>query len=121
MGTEARLRSKRELIEEFIASYLPSAKGEDETKEAFYSYWIRKRTEDFEKICSDEGLDPVRFSDLLESYQFSDKEPLTDEIMTVVLTAPSVVQRRKAASRIISKMVDHIETFEENMGDLENA
>jgi len=33
----------------------------------------------------------------------------------------SVIQRRKTATRIITRMVEHIETFEENMGDLENA
>ncbi|WVX47307.1 hypothetical protein ROLI_003740 [Roseobacter fucihabitans] len=119
LGSEVRLRSKRELIEEFITSYLPPLKGEDATMNAFLKYWEQKRCADFEAICSEEGLDPERFSDLMESYQFSDKEPLTDEIMTVLLKAPSVVQRRKTGSRIISKMVDHIETFEENMGDLE--
>jgi len=121
LGTEVRLRSKRELIEEFITSYLPGLKGEDQTKEAFLDYWTSKRSKDFEAICTEEGLDPARFSGLMETYQFSDKEPLTDEIMTVLLRMPSVIQRRKTATRIITRMVEHIETFEENMGDLENA
>ncbi|MEQ3725800.1 MAG: type I restriction endonuclease subunit R [Tateyamaria sp.] len=121
LGTEARLRSKRELIEEFIASYLPALRGEEQTKDAFHDFWNRKRTRAFDAICDDEGLNPKLFSNLLENYQFSEKEPLTDEIMQVVIKAPSVVQRRKTARRIISKMVDHIETFEENMGDLESA
>jgi len=121
LGSEARLRSKRELIEEFVASYLPHLSDSEGTKEAFWDYWSRKRSEAFDEICEDEDLDPDRFADLIEAYQFSDKEPLTDELMTVVNTPPSILQRKKVAKRIISRMVDYIETFEENMGDLEAA
>ena len=121
LGTEARLRSKRELIEEFIASYLPSLSTEEETKDAFFKYWDRKRDEAFDAICTEEGLDPDRFASLMAEYQFSDKEPLTDEIMEVALVSPGVVQRRKMAARIVLRMVEHIETFEENLGDLEAA
>lgn len=121
LGSEARLRSKRELIEEFVASYLPHLNDGEGTKEAFWEYWSRKRSEAFDQICAEEDLDPERFADLIEAYQFSDKEPLTDELMTVVNTPPSILQRKKVAKRIISQMVDYIETFEENMGDLEAA
>jgi hypothetical protein len=41
--------------------------------------------------------------------------------MKVVNTPPSILQRKKVARRVISRMVDYIETFEENMGDLEAA
>ncbi|MFG6545371.1 type I restriction endonuclease subunit R [Sulfitobacter sp. 1A13730] len=121
LSSEARLRSKRQLIEEFVASYLPHLSDGEGTKEAFWKYWSRKHSEAFENICEEEDLDPERFADLIESYQFSDKEPLTDELMTVLKTPPSILQRRKVANRIISRMVEYIETFEENMGDLEAA
>ncbi len=121
LGSEARLRSKRELIEEFVASYLPHLSDGEGTKEAFWEYWSRKRSEAFDKICEDEDLDSERFADLIEAYQFSDKEPLTDELMTVVNTPPGILERKKVAKRIVLRMVDYIETFEENMGDLEAA
>lgn len=121
LGSEARLRSKRELIEEFVASYLPHLNDGEGTKEAFWEYWSRKRSEAFDQICAEEDLDPERFADLIEAYQFSDKEPLTDELMTVVNTPPGILERKKVAKRIVSRMVDYIETFEENMGDLEAA
>jgi type I restriction enzyme R subunit len=121
LDSEARLRSKRELIEEFVASYLPHLRDGEGAKEAFWDYWTRKRSEAFDKICQDEDLDSERFADMIEAYQFSDKEPLTDELMKVVNTPPSILQRKNVARRIISRMVDYIETFEENMGDLEAA
>lgn len=121
LGSEAMLRSKRELIEEFVASYLPHLSDGEGAKEAFWEYWSRKRSEAFDKICEEEDLDPERFADLIESYQFSDKEPLTDELMTVVKTPPSILKRKKVANRIIARMVDYIEIFEENIGDIEAA
>ncbi len=120
LGTEVRLRSKRELIEEFVASYLPQMRSEDETREAFFDYWSRERSKAFGKICSEEGLSPEAFANLIEAYQFSDKTPLTDEIMTVLVTPPGILQRKKVATRIVSRMLGYIETFEEHMGDIED-
>ncbi|MGR3480426.1 type I restriction endonuclease subunit R, EcoR124 family [Salipiger marinus] len=121
LGSEERLRSKRELIEEFVASYLPGLQSEDETKNAFWAFWTRKRAEAFEELCQDEGLDADAFSALITAYQFSNKEPLTDEIMAAIKTPPGIVKRRPTARRILSKMVDYIETFDEQLGDLEAA
>jgi type I restriction enzyme R subunit len=70
----------------------------------------------FDEICQDEDLDPERFAELIEAYQFSDKEPLTDELMKVANTPPSILHRKKVARRVISRMVDYIETFEEEHG-----
>lgn len=120
LGTEARLRSKRELIEEFIASYLPSLRGEEETRQAFWEYWSQKRSEAFDTLCAEEDLDPERFANLVETYQFSDKEPLTDEIIQIIRTPPGILQRKKTTTRIISRMVDYIETFDEDMGEIDS-
>ncbi len=49
---------------------------------------------------------------------FGIKAPMADEIMKVVLVALSVIQRGRTATRIISKMIEHIEAFEENIGDM---
>lgn len=121
LGSEERLRSKRELIEEFVAFYLPGLQSEDETKDAFWAFWTRKRAEAFERLCQEEELDADAFSALITAYQFSNKEPLTDEIIAAIKTPPGIVQRKRTARRIVSKMVDYIETFDEQLGDLEAA
>jgi hypothetical protein len=68
---------------------------------AHHDYWTKKRTEAFEKICHDEGLDPDAFNELFETYQFSNKEPLSDDVMTVVKTPPQhpPTQKRCAEDR----------------------
>ncbi|MHA6267700.1 type I restriction endonuclease subunit R, EcoR124 family [Aliiroseovarius sp. CAU 1755] len=68
LGSEARLRSKRDLIEEFIESYMPQMRSVDETRDTFNDYWERKRSEAFERICREEDLDAEAFSALIEAY-----------------------------------------------------
>ncbi|SPJ27176.1 type I restriction endonuclease subunit R [Falsiruegeria mediterranea] len=117
LGSEPRLRSKRELIEEFISSYLPKSKSEEETIETFWQFWKQKQTEAFETLCSEEDLDPDRFNGLLEAFQFSNKAPLTDEVLQAVRTQPGILTRKSVAERIIAKMVSFLERFQEGLGE----
>lgn len=59
------------------------------------------------------------FSVLIEGYQFSDMEPLFDDVMKIVNTSPGTLQRKSSARRIFDKMVGNLETLIEQMGDLE--
>jgi len=119
LGAEPRLRSKRELIEEFINAYLPTLRAEDETWAAFRKFWDGKRTEAFDAICVEEGLAPEAFSELMAAYQFTGAEPLTDEVISAINEPPGILQRKKVASRIVERMVDYIETFDEHLGDID--
>ncbi len=119
LSSEPRLRSKRELIEEFIASYLPAMRSEEETRTSFLDFWTEKRDAAFEQICVDEKLDRAGFMGLLESYQFSGKPPLTDQIVAIMQEPPGILQRKRSAERIMSKLRDFVETFDEGMGDIE--
>ncbi len=118
LGSEPRLRSKRELIEEFISSYLPKSKSEEETIDTFWQFWKQKQTEAFEALCSEEDLDPDRFNGLLEAFQFSNKEPLTDEVLHAVRKQPGILTRKSVAERIIAKMAGFLERFQEGLGDV---
>jgi type I restriction enzyme R subunit len=66
-----RLRSKRELIEEFITAYLPTMKSAEQTTATFEEFWAEKREAAFQTICTEEKLDREGFAGLLEAYQFS--------------------------------------------------
>ncbi|RWR46405.1 type I restriction endonuclease subunit R [Sinirhodobacter ferrireducens] len=119
LNSEPRLRSKRELIEEFIASYLPTMKNADQVREGFCDYWAQKREAAFGVICSEERLDPAGFTALLEAYQFSGKRPMTDEIVAIMEEAPGILKRKATAERIISRLADFLETFDEDMGEID--
>ena len=119
LGSEAHLRSKRDLIEEFIASYLPGMTSGDETIDTFRRFWGRKQSEAFDALCSEEDLNRDHFNELVAAFQFSGKKPLTDEVLEAVRTPPGILKRQSVARRIISRMVGFIEKFQEGMGDLD--
>lgn len=118
LGSEPRLRSKRELIEEFITAYLPTMKSAEQTTATFEEFWAEKRKAAFQAICTEERLEPEGFAGLLEAYQFSGKRPLTDEVIAIMIEVPGILQRKPSAERVVTRMVDLIETFEEGMGDI---
>jgi type I restriction enzyme R subunit len=121
LGSEPRLRSKKDLIEEFMATYLVSRRSADELKEAFEAYWSGKKEEAFERICNEEGLDREAFSELMQTYTFSDKEPLADDVVATLRTRPGIRDRARRVKQIIARMIRFIETYEENIGDLDAA
>ncbi|GHF01519.1 type I restriction endonuclease [Aliiroseovarius zhejiangensis] len=118
LGSEPRLRSKRELIEEFITAYLPTMKSAEKTNATFEEFWAEKREAAFQTICTEEKLDRNGFNGLLEAYQFSGKRPLTDEVIAIMTEAPGILQRKPSAERVVTRMVDLVETFDEGMGDI---
>ena len=118
LGSEPRLRSKRELIEEFITAYLPTMKSAEQTTATFEEFWAEKREAAFNSICSEEKLRPEGFAILLEAYQFSGKRPMTDEVIAIMIETPGILQRKPSAERVVSRMVTFIDTFEEGLGDL---
>ena len=118
LGSEPRLRSKRELIEEFITAYLPTMKSAEQTTATFEEFWTEKREAAFNSICSEDKLRPEGFAILLEAYQFSGKRPMTDEVIAIMIETPGILQRKPSAERVVSRMVTFIDTFEEGLGDL---
>lgn len=117
LGSEPRLRSKRELIEEFITAYLPTMKSAEQTTATFEGFWAEKREAAFQTICTEERLDREGFAGLLEAYQFSGKRPLTDEVIAIMIEMPGILQRKPSAERVVTRMIALIETFDEGMGD----
>ncbi|MBD1204776.1 MAG: type I restriction endonuclease subunit R [Rhodobacteraceae bacterium] len=116
LGSEPRLRSKRELIEEFITAYLPTMKSAEQTTATFEGFWAEKREAAFQKICAEEKLDREGFARLLEAYQFSAKRPLTDQVIAIMIEVPGILQRKPSAERVVARMIDLIDTFDEGMG-----
>lgn len=118
LAAEPRLRSKRELIEEFITNYVPTMTSEAQLKDAFGDFWSEKREMAFATICVEEKLDPVAFARLLEAYEFSSKRPLTDEVIAAMTEVPGILQRKPSSERILARMIAFIETYEDGIGDI---
>jgi hypothetical protein len=57
----------------------------------------------------------------MQTYTFSDKEPLVDDVVATLKTRPGIRDRARRVKQIIARMIGFIETYEENIGDLDAA
>jgi type I restriction enzyme R subunit len=55
LNSDSRLRSKRELIEEFIESTLPHINDPERIEEEFNTFWTEKQQQAFDIIVKEEG------------------------------------------------------------------
>jgi type I restriction enzyme R subunit len=115
LGSDIQLRSKRELIEKFIDENLPKISDADSIQEEFEQYWQDQKVLALAKLCDDEGLDKEQFKSLIDAYIFSGQEPLRDDVFKCLGNRPSILQAREIGERIISKMKEFVEVFEQGM------
>jgi type I restriction enzyme R subunit len=112
LNTEAALRSKRELIEQFIRESLPDIQNPNDLTDAFGVFWNEQRLKAFECMVKEENLSSERTQALIEDYLYSEQEPLRDDVLNLLETEmPSVLVRRKTSDRILGKIKDFIDKF----------
>lgn len=112
LSGEAHLRSKRELIEKFIIENLPIIEDSDQVPEAFEKFWNKEQISAFNKLVSEENLVAHKAEKLIEEYLFAEREPLRDEVLALINgEQPSVLQRKKVGDRILSRIVNFVDTF----------
>ncbi|NCB47450.1 hypothetical protein EOM81_10600 [bacterium] len=116
LNTESNLRSKRELIEEFIKSNLPLIEEAETIQEEFDKFWSAQQQKAFDAIVKEENLSAERTQQLIETYLFAERQPLRDEVLDLLAgEQPTVLQRKKAGDRILSKILGFVETFIEGL------
>ena len=112
LGTEAELRSKRELIERFIQDNLPVIDDSADIPEAFDKFWKEEQKKAFNDLVQKENLSPAKTEKIIEDYLFAEREPLRDEVLDLIEgDKPGVLDRKKIGDRILSKIMGFVETF----------
>ncbi len=112
LNTEATLRSKRELIEQFIKENMPLLEDGADIPEAFERFWNDEQQKAFDKLVADENLDPELTQALIEDYLYAERQPLRDEILSLLKGGqPSVLERKTTGDRILKRIMDFVETF----------
>jgi type I restriction enzyme R subunit len=115
LAGEVGLRSKRELIEKFIDEHLPRIDDADNIPDEFEKFWQDEKVLALGKLCEDEHLDQQQFQALIDSYIYSEQEPLRDDIFKCLDDRPSVLQAKIIGKRILKKMKKFVEVFVEQM------
>ena len=113
---EVQLRSKRELIEQFIENNLPRLNPSENVISEFENYWSKHKLEAYEKLCAEENLDSAKFAKVLEVYQFANRLPRYQEIAESLAFKPKILERKSTLERVGAKILDFITTFIDGMG-----
>ena len=111
LSTEVSLRSKRELIEQFITENFSQIGDDENVETSFYNYVDTKKVKAIEELSVTEDLDAERLDKLIKEYVFTEKEPLTKDIIDLRNNRPTLKERKNVAERIIIKIKKYIETF----------
>jgi len=111
LDTETQLRSKRELIEKFIANNFPDIPKGGDIGEVFESFWAEEKQKAVKELSDAEGLDFDGLQKIIGDYLFTEKTPMRDDVVGIMEKRPSLKERRSVSERIISKIKAFVETF----------
>lgn len=113
---EVQLRSKRELIEEFIESNLSKLKPTDNVIENFESFWDEKKQKAFNEMCTEEKISPEELGKLIQAYIFANKFPRNQAIKKALTYEPKILESKGILERVAEKIRGFITTYIEGMG-----
>ncbi|AKH32406.1 Type-1 restriction enzyme R protein [candidate division SR1 bacterium Aalborg_AAW-1] len=111
IGGNRSLRSKRELIEEFINNYLATITETEDVEESFYTFLDEKKKLALNELIQEEKLIPSEVHKIIDHYIFSEKKPLRDDIVGALETKPTILQRTPIITRVTEKLMKFIEIF----------
>lgn len=112
LNSDAQLRSKRELIEKFIQENLPVLEDTDDVPNEFDKFWNKEQQDAFNKLVKEENLSAEKTEKIIEDYLFAEREPLRDEVLELIDgEMPTVLIRKKVGDRILSKIIQFVDTF----------
>jgi len=111
MAGEAKLRSKKELIEKFIEENLPRIEDATEIPEAFDVFWKQEQQHALDRMCTEEKLEPMKLQDVIENYLFTERKPLRQDIASTLKFKPKILERGPIIERVTSRIYDFVETF----------
>ena len=117
LAGDVELRSKRELILEFINKNLPEISDEDRITAEFDIFWNKKSKEAFENLCREENIPQEKVSRIIGEYLFTERKPLPETIVNLLETKPKILERRSIVERITEKILNYIDVFISGIGE----
>ena len=115
LDTDTYLRSKKELIERFIAEHVAGRASAADINTEFEAFWNNEKIQALDTLSKEEGLNSVGLEKVLGKYLFTEKAPMRHEVIEIMNTRPSLRERSSVAERIIGKIRDFVETFVEGV------
>ena len=111
LDSETQLRSKRELIDEFIAGQFKNLPPDADVGAEFGQYWAVKKQQAKVALAQEENLNEEGLEKVIGDYIFTEKIPLSDDVVKIMNERPKLKERKTVATRVIEKIKSFVETF----------
>jgi type I restriction enzyme R subunit len=111
LGGTPELRSKKELIDQFIQENLNNLGSSEEVMDEFDSFWEKEKIKAVNEICQKESLISDHFKALVDKMIYSNEDPLREDIVATMETAQSVLQRKIVIPRLTEKAKTFVSIF----------
>lgn len=109
---DPKLRSKKELIMQFIEHMTLTPKPEDQSREdQFFAFVDQKKQEALDKIVEEEKLKLEKVQKIVNHYLMMDALPLDDDISQTLVTQPKILERKATITRVGDKIKKFLEVF----------
>lgn len=108
---DVEMRSKRDLIEQFINESLPEVQNGGDVDAHFKAFWKAQERAEMAQLCSEEALEQDKVQKLISSYLFTEKLPYRDDVVETMIKKPTILKRKTVSQRVLDKVLDYIKIF----------
>ncbi|MDQ7090452.1 MAG: type I restriction endonuclease subunit R [Methylococcales bacterium] len=112
---DAKLRSKKSLIEKFINENVIELKEIENIEEIFETFWGEEKQKAFEVLCEQENLNPEKLQEVIGNYLYTTRKPLRDDIVAILNNKPKLLERKKIIKRVTDKIIAFVDIFIEGI------
>jgi len=110
LNSNPQLRSKRELIEQFIDTTLEGIDADD-IEEEYDKFVEIEKEKALDKLVEDEKLKRIELTNVIDTYLYDGRKPLNDDIAKTLEVKPKLLERKKVIPRILDEIVGFVEKF----------
>jgi type I restriction enzyme R subunit len=111
VDNDIALRSKRELIEQFIRGRLPLLADSSEVENDFAEFMDEEQKKAFDELCCTEKLDREKAEAVISNYAYTLRTPRKYALASILKSQPSVLQRQKILQKLKNRVEQFIDTF----------
>lgn len=114
LNSTPELRSKRDLIEKFIAENMPNIQDSHDVPAQFDKFWNAEQIQAFDALCINEKINPERLEHLIAQYLYTQRKPLNDDVINLLETKPKLLERPRILESLWSKITTFIQVFHDS-------
>ncbi len=111
LSNNPNLRSKRELIEQFINENLLQIRSSEDIEEEFEKFWDEQKQKAFEKLCKEENLKNDEVKKVVDTYIYEQRKPLANDVAKTFKENYTYLKRKKIVQRVLDKIVEFVDKF----------